>query len=389
MKNSTILSLFIALLFFSNSVLGQSEKDSTSLGLAGDNLDLYAVLGLFQQSKTIEEFEQTLNLEKTGINNLDLNMDKQVDFIKVESKKENDEFTFILQVAVSANETQDVAVILVGKDKDQKVTMQIVGDPDLYGKDYIVELKETKTPSSTPNPAYMGADAVTTTTPATTQPIILESTPIVQYVYSPVYVPYYPPYYYGYYPPYYSPYAPVSFGIYIGFHAHYHYGYGGYGYRGNTVVIHNHNTYNHYNNNVRHTSNTVNRNNVNGNYNGNNSVSRPHIGTPSGGRATNPSTTPNTRPASTPSGGRATNPTNTPAARPANTPSPANKSNSTAAPANRSSNSPSNMNRPANTPAAKPANTARPAPSHQQAQPSRSGAPRGGGGGVQRQGGRR
>ena len=54
------------------TAFSQSEKDSTLLGLPGDNLDLAAVLDLFQKSKTIEDFEKTLNLEKTKINNLDL-----------------------------------------------------------------------------------------------------------------------------------------------------------------------------------------------------------------------------------------------------------------------------------------------------------------------------
>ena len=80
-------------------------------------------------------------LEETGINNLDLDLDNKVDFIKVVTKQDGDDFTFVLQVAVSEKETQDVAVILVSKDKDKKVTMQIVGDKDLYGKDYIVEPK--------------------------------------------------------------------------------------------------------------------------------------------------------------------------------------------------------------------------------------------------------
>ena len=56
--------------------------------MAGDNLDLYAVLDLFLKSKTIEGFEKSLNDTKTGINNLDLDLDRKVDFIKVVTKKE-------------------------------------------------------------------------------------------------------------------------------------------------------------------------------------------------------------------------------------------------------------------------------------------------------------
>ena len=274
MKKYILSYLAVAMSLFSVPAFSQTENDSTLLGLPGDNLDLYAVLDLFQKSKTIEEFEKSLNLEKTAINNLDLDLDKKVDFIKVVTKKEEDDFTFILQVAVSKTETQDVAVILVSKDESKKITMQIVGDPDLYGKDYIVELKESKTPAVTANPGYTGTDTVVVSAPAKTTVVVVESAPIVQYVYSPAYVPYVPPYYYGFYPPYFVPFTAMAIGIYIGHHSYYHHG--GYGYHGNTTVIHNTNNFNNYNNNSRNRSTTVSDNRANGNYNrGNNASTRP------------------------------------------------------------------------------------------------------------------
>src|SRR3954468_15505040 len=130
MKNCVLSFWIVAMSFFCSDLFSQTKTDSTLLGLPGDNLDLYATLDLFQKSKTIEEFEKSLNLEKTGINNMDLDLDKKVDFIKVVTKQEKDDFTFVLQIAVSETETQDVAVILVSKDDKKKVTMQIVGNVD-------------------------------------------------------------------------------------------------------------------------------------------------------------------------------------------------------------------------------------------------------------------
>src|SRR5450755_1301578 len=152
--------LAIALSFVSLPVFSQTESDSTLLGLPGDNLDLYAVMDLFLKSKTIEGFEKSLNEQKTGINNLDLDLDKKIDFIKVVTKKDSDSYTFILQDAVSKTETQNVAVILVNRDKHKKVTVQIVGDEDLYGKNYVIEPKPNGSPSVTSNPAYTGPDPV-------------------------------------------------------------------------------------------------------------------------------------------------------------------------------------------------------------------------------------
>jgi hypothetical protein len=263
MKNIFLASLILSISFLSSPIFSQTENDTTSLGLPGDNLDLYAVLDLFQKSKTIEDFEKSLNEEKTGINNLDLNLDGKVDFIKVVTKQEDNDFTFILQVDVTEKETQDVAVILLSKDKNDKVTMQIVGDVDLYGKDYVIEPK----PPVTVNPGYTGDDPVKVNVESPTTVVVVESAPIVQYVYSPVYVPYYPPYTYSYPPPYFRAFAVVAIGVYRHNNYYYHGGYhGGYG---GTVVVHNTNNFNNYNNS-RNRSNTVNHNNANGNYNRNN-----------------------------------------------------------------------------------------------------------------------
>ncbi|PKB16590.1 hypothetical protein [Flavobacterium sp. 5] len=256
---------FLSLLVLVMSLTGltsfaQKDDSKGELGLPGDNLDLYAVLDLFQKSKTIEDFEKSLNDDKTKINNLDLNDDKKVDFIKVETKKSGDDFTFILRDPISKSDTQDIAVIMVTKDKNKKVSLQIIGDKDLYGKDYIVEPAPKGSGAVTSNPAYTGADPVTVNVPASTTTIVVEQAPIVQYVYSPAYVPYYPPYYYGFYPPWFGFATVMAVGIYRSNHWGYHGG--GYGYH-NTNVYVNHNSFNNYNNNSRNTSNRVSHNNIN------------------------------------------------------------------------------------------------------------------------------
>ena len=88
MKKHILSIIVLAMSLLSMPVYSQAENDTTLLGLPGDNLDLFAVLDLFQKSKTIEEFEKSLNEEKTGINNMDLNLDNKVDFIKVVTKQD-------------------------------------------------------------------------------------------------------------------------------------------------------------------------------------------------------------------------------------------------------------------------------------------------------------
>ena len=292
--------LVVATSLLSQTIFSQAADSTELLGLPGDNLDLYAVLTLFQKSKTIEAFEKSLNDEKTGINNLDLDLNKKVDFIKVTTKKDGDAFSFILQVDVTKTETQDVAIILVSKDKKDKVSIQAVGDEDLYGKDYVIEPKGNS--SVTANPGYTGENPVTVNVPATTT-VVVQSAPIVQYVYSPAYVPYYPPYYYGYYPPWFGFATVMAVGIYRSNHWGYHGGYYGGHYHGgnNNVIINtgNRNQINHYNNN-RNRSTTVSDNRAKGNY-GTGSANR-------GGNRTSASTRPSTGTSNRPSTGASTRP---------------------------------------------------------------------------------
>ena len=349
----------------------QPKEDTTALlGLPGDNLDLYAVLDLFQKSKTIEAFEKSLNEEETKINNLDLNLDKKVDFIKVVTKKKENSYTFILQVDVTKTETQDVAVILLDKDKSGKVSMQIVGDEELYGKDYVIEPKGNS--PVTANPGYTGDNPVIVNVPAPTTTVVVQSAPIVQYVYSPAYVPYYPPYTYGYYPPWFGFATVMAVGIYRSNNWGYHGGYYGGSYHGgnNNVIINNgsRNQINHYNNN-RNTSNTVSNNMAKGNY-GNGNGNRT-----SNGAGSRPSAS--TRPSNTPSN-KAGNGASA-STRPSTTPS--NKAGSGASASTRPSTQPSTRPSTSNY-------SSRPSSSSSMGGGGRSmsggGASRGGGGGGRR-----
>jgi len=366
MKTKCLSILLLTMSLISFSSFAQTGDEEGLLGLPGDDLDLYAVLDLFQDSKTIEAFEKSLNDEKTGVVNLDLNNDGKVDFIKVETKKDGDDFLFILQDPISEKETQDVAVLAVSKDAEGKVSMQIIGDEKLYGKDYVVEPKSEATAAVTSNPGYVGDDPVTVSVPATTEIVVVQSAPVVQYVYSPAYVPYYPPYYYGYYPPYWRGIAVISIGIYRHNHYYHHNNY--YGGRGNTnVVIHNHNSYNRYNNNTRNSSRTVNNNINNGNFK------------TSGQRGSRPTTT---------QAGRASNGSASNRASTGNRASTANRASTSnrASTANRATKSPSTANRSASpstsnrSSASRSMGSSRSSSSASRSSASRPSASRGGGG---------
>ena len=337
MKNNFLLSVLFFGPLFSLPTFSQSKDQPVSLGLPGDNLDLYAVMEIFQKSKTIEDFEKILNDDKEGTNNLDLNNDEKVDFLKVITNKDGDSYSFVLQAAVSKTENQDVAVIFTSKD----AAMQIVGDEDLYGKNYVIEPKGTG--SSTVNPGYSGGETVNL--PSTTE-VVVQSSPIVQYVYSPAYTPYLSPFYFGFYPPYFRPWVPIMYGVYWSNHYHNHGGYFG-GYNGSVNInVNNSNHFNNYNRNTRNRSNIVNNYNKEGRYKNNGTGIKGNLNNnrPSANNLNRPSTRP-TSP-STRIGNLSTRPT-LPLTKPTNPITRPSISPSTR-PTNRSAGTSNNFSRPAN-----------------------------------------
>jgi len=81
-KTSTLLVFLIAVAIQLQAQTNQPKQ----LGLPGDNLNLYAALKIFQESKTLEDFEKALNDPDQKINNLDLDGVNHIDYINVLDK---------------------------------------------------------------------------------------------------------------------------------------------------------------------------------------------------------------------------------------------------------------------------------------------------------------
>ncbi len=220
------------LMIFLESIASAQGINKEKLDMPGDNLNLYAVMKLFQESETLEGFERSLNAEESTINNLDLNGDNRVDYIKVVDYVDGNDHTIVLQDAVTENENQDVAVFTVQRDANNQVQIQLIGDEELYGKDYIIEPNYADDASSleTPNPGYTGnTKAVRGENVVVTRTTYVEvaSWPLITYMFMPSYVAWHSPWYWGYYPAYWHPWTPFYWDYYYGYHSHwnqYYYG---------------------------------------------------------------------------------------------------------------------------------------------------------------------
>ena len=142
------------------------------------SLDLNAVAAAFAESNSVREFEQILNSSRYMINNLDLNRDGWIDYIRVIETSRGYYHTLLLQACVAPGMFQDIAT-LVAERRPDVLYVEVIGDPYLYGYNYIV------------------------------RPVFVRRPPIWNVYGHATYAVWSSPYYYGYYPSYYTQPKPV------------------------------------------------------------------------------------------------------------------------------------------------------------------------------------
>lgn len=192
-----ILSLlFIVMIAFTSNAVDYKQAPPSALGMPGDNLNLYVVLNLFKQANSTEHFEQMLNSGDYKTNNLDLNNDGNIDYLRVTDYGNGNYHTIVIQDIISASEIQDVAIIDLQKQNGDVAHIQIIGDESLYGKDYIIEpqLDNTSNNTTIVNNNYYYNNQ----TPI--QYVNVWSWPCVSFIFNPGYNVWVSPWHWAYYP---------------------------------------------------------------------------------------------------------------------------------------------------------------------------------------------
>ena len=221
-----IFTSILALLIAAGTTVRAQERPNEYLGLPGDNLNLYAVMKLFQESETLEGFEKNLNDENSRINNLDLNGDNLVDYIMVVDYVDGDVHNIVLRVALNRNENQDVAVFTVQRFSNGSVQIQLIGDEALYGRNYIVEPIYDDNYGETPNPGYTGRSGyVQNVAVVRTTSYEIAAWPLIRFIFLPNYVAWRTSWYWGYYPSYWNPWRPYYWHFYYGYQSNWNHYY--------------------------------------------------------------------------------------------------------------------------------------------------------------------
>ena len=151
----------------------------------GDNLNLQALGELVKNSNSAQEIESKLN-QPNSINNLDLDGDGKVDYIKVTEYNNSGVRGFSFTVDMPSGQSQEVASVELQQGQNNQATMNINGNQTLYG-----------------NNGYYSSN------------YLLTDLLIWHYMFYP-HSYYMSPYRYGYYPSYYHPYGACSYNSYYG-----------------------------------------------------------------------------------------------------------------------------------------------------------------------------
>jgi hypothetical protein len=183
---TTVLCLFLALFLLMNTQCVATRTFSVQIKGEdiSNNLNLEAVASIFGEARNLEEFERKLNDPDYRISNLDLNNDGAVDYLRVIESNENNVHLIVIQAVLDRNIFQDIATIVVEKTGYRNATVQIVGDPYIYGPNYVID------------------------------PVFNYPPAILSFFWGNNYIRWSSPYYWGYYPGYYHTRTPYSINIY-------------------------------------------------------------------------------------------------------------------------------------------------------------------------------
>lgn len=143
-----LVSIILSIMLFTTTLYGcknkQEQNNSQSKKISGkditieieknfsDYFDLSRLPDLVRQSRSGEDLEKKINT--SGINNVDINQDGNVDYINVEEFQEDNDRGFVLYINEN-NERVDLATIEITKN-GKMVDVGVRGNPNYYGQNH-------------------------------------------------------------------------------------------------------------------------------------------------------------------------------------------------------------------------------------------------------------
>ena len=212
--HKTLLTL-LGLFFVQSVVLAQDNPSNESNGLPGEQFSLQGALQMFKNSTSVEDFEKALNTESNSVNNLDLNNDGDIDYIRVIDKSDDNAHALILQAIVSDKESQDVAVVEIEKNGQESAMLQIVGDEELYGEKIVIEPSGDEEKSGFEFNYGQGNYMAGGPSAVIGQQVFVNVWfwPSVRFIFAPAYRPWVSPWRWRHYPVWWRPWRPFGWSV--------------------------------------------------------------------------------------------------------------------------------------------------------------------------------
>jgi hypothetical protein len=132
----------------SNSLIGCKSKDETAQNnrqapppaeqvsvsaMVADGFDLSQLPGLVKQAANADELERIVN--ESGVNNLDMNKDGNIDYINVEETRNGNDRGFALFTNEN-NQRIDIAQVSITQ-TGQNASVNVAGNPNYYGPNVV------------------------------------------------------------------------------------------------------------------------------------------------------------------------------------------------------------------------------------------------------------
>ena len=128
-----------SLVFILSSIWMGMSQEPTPATEAAEDFDLNAVMAVMENAEDLEDLEKKINDSENQVNNLDLNKDEEIDVVKIVEYDEGNTGLLVLRAVLGESEFQDIATIEIEKHGEDDISLQVIGDPELYGEDYILE----------------------------------------------------------------------------------------------------------------------------------------------------------------------------------------------------------------------------------------------------------
>lgn len=206
------VSRMLCTLLLAGAAHASAQAPPEPTGLPGDHFSLQGALELFQKADSPEAFEKALNSKENNVNNLDLNGDGDIDYIRVVDRVEGGVHALVLQVPASATESQDIAVIGLEKTGSANAMLQIVGDEDIFGEQVIVEPGDgDEEEEASDEDSADGKNALTLTRVRVV--VNVWPWPCVRFMFAPVYAPWVSPWRWAVYPAWWRPWRPLAWSV--------------------------------------------------------------------------------------------------------------------------------------------------------------------------------